>query len=103
MSTPETGNRNALAVPAAVMTPPSGQAAEVTQPGRQLGILAALAGVAGPVLLAAYFTIPALIGWPSATEPSGKLAVYATAHRLLFYLGGWLQATGALLSIVFIL
>jgi hypothetical protein len=103
MSRPETGNRDALAGPVAVMTPPSAQAADASQPGQRLPILAALAGVVGPVLLAAYFTIPALIGWPSAAESPAKLTVYATAHRLLFYLGGWLQATGALLSIVFIL
>lgn len=62
-----------------------------------------LAGVTGPVLLAAYFIIPAFISWPSAAESPGKLAAYATAHRLVFYLGGWLQATGALLSVVFLL
>ncbi len=62
-----------------------------------------LAGITGPVLLAAYFNIPAFISWPSAGESPGKVAAYATAHRLLFYLGGWLQATGALLSVVFLL
>jgi hypothetical protein len=62
-----------------------------------------LAGITGPVLLAAYFIIPALTGWPSPAESAGKLTAYATAHRLLFYLGGWLQATGALLSVVFLL
>jgi hypothetical protein len=41
-----------------------------------------LAGIAGPVLLAGYFTAPALVGnWPSAAESPGKLAGYATAHR----------------------
>ena len=85
------------------MTPPRAQAADADQPGRQLRILAALAGIAGPVLLAAYFITPALAGWPYAAEPPGKLIAYATTHRLLFYAGGWLQATGALLSIVFLL
>jgi hypothetical protein len=85
------------------MTPPLAQAADVGQPGRRLRILAALAGIAGPVLLAAYFITPALAGWAYAAESPGKLIAYATAHRLLFYTGGWLQATGALLSIVFLL
>lgn len=55
------------------------------------------------MLLVAYFTVPALVGWPSAGASPGKLAAYATAHRLLFYGGGWLQVTRALLSIVFFL
>ena len=103
MSRSETGNRDAGNIPVAGMTPPQPQAADVGQPGRRLQILGALAGIIGPALLAAYFIIPALIGWPNAAESPGKLAVYATAHRLLFYLGGWLQVTGALLSVVFLL
>jgi hypothetical protein len=83
--------------------PPIHQAAEASQLGQRLRILGALAGIAGPVLLAAYFITPVLVGWPFAGESAGKLTAYANAHRLLFYLGGWLQATGALLSIVFIL
>lgn len=83
--------------------PAAGQPARVSQLGRRLRVLGALAGITGPVLLAAYFITPALTGWPNAAESPGKLTAYATAHRLLFYLGGWLQATGALLSIVFFL
>jgi hypothetical protein len=103
MFRPETGNRRAGGVPVAVITPPPAQLAEASQPGRRPRILAALAGITGPVLLAAYFLIPALIGWPSAGESAGRLTAYADAHRLLFYLGGWLQGTGALLSVGFIL
>jgi hypothetical protein len=98
-----TGSRGAGAIPVTDMTLPRGQAPDASQPRQRLRILAALAGIVGPVLLAAYFIIPVLVGWPSATESAGKLAAYATAHRLLFYLGGWLQATGALLSVVFLL
>jgi hypothetical protein len=96
-------NRGGGSIPAAVATPPEAGAAAVSQAGRRLWILGVLAGITGPVLLAAYFVMPLLIGWPSAAEPPGKLAAYATAHRLLFYAGGWLQVTGALLSIVFLL
>lgn len=81
----------------------SRSAADGSQPGRQLRTLATLAGIIGPVLLIAYFVIPELIGWPSAGESAGKLAAYASAHRHFFYLGGWLQATGALLSVAFLL
>jgi hypothetical protein len=99
----DTDNRGADDIPATAMTPPLAQAADVSQPGRRLRVLGALAGIIGPVLLAAYFTIPALVHWPYAGESPSKLIAYATAHRLLFYGGGWLQATGALLSIVFLL
>jgi hypothetical protein len=85
------------------MTPPPARAAPISQPGHRLRMLGALAGLTGPVLLAAYFTVPQLVGWPSAGTSPGQLIGYANAHRLLFYGGGWLQATGALLSIVFFL
>ncbi len=67
---------------------------------RQLGVTA---GITGPILLVAYFATPAFTGWPSAAATPDELVRYATAHELLFYAGGWLQATGALLSIVFFL
>ena len=85
------------------MTPPLARAAPLSQPGRRLRVLGVLAGITGPVLLAAYFAVPALVRWPQSGASPGKLIAYATAHRLLFYGGGWLQATGALLSIVFFL
>jgi hypothetical protein len=85
------------------MTPPHAQAAHMSQPGRRSRVLGALAGMTGPVLLAVYFTAPALVRWPYAGASPGTLTAYATAHWLLFYGGGWLQATGALLSIVFFL
>ena len=103
MSNSDTGGPGVHTVPVAAMTPPLAQAAHDSQPGRWLRVLGALAGITGPVLLVAYFTVPALVGWPSAGASPGKLMAYATAHRLLFYGGGWLQVTGALLSIVFFL
>ena len=63
----------------------------------------ALAGIVGPVLLVVYFATPALTGWPYAGASPGTLVAYANSHALLFYAGGWLQATGALLSILFFL
>jgi hypothetical protein len=103
MSKSDTGGWGAGTIPAAAMTPPPAQAAHVSQPGRRLRVLGALAGIIGPVLLVAYFAVPELVGWPSAGASPGQLTAYATAHRLLFYGGGWLQVTGALLSIVFFL
>jgi hypothetical protein len=103
MSRSDTGSLDASDGPSAVMTPPRSHPTDIGRPGRRLRILGAIAGIAGPVLLAAYFIIPAVIGWPSVAESPGKLAAYAAAHRLLFYLGGWLQVTGALLSVLFLL
>lgn len=65
--------------------------------------MGSLAGIAGPVLLVIYFAAPAVTGWPYAGASPDKLLRYASSHSLLFYAGGWLQATGALLSIVFFL
>jgi hypothetical protein len=103
MSSSDTDNRGADAIAATVMTPPEAQAAHVSQPGGRLRTVGALAGIIGPVLLGAYFIAPALVGWPYAGASPEKLIAYATAHQALFYGGGWLQATGALLSIVFFL
>ncbi|MDF3300190.1 hypothetical protein [Streptomyces tropicalis] len=50
-----------------------------------------------------YFTVPALTGWPYAGASPQRLIIYANSHGLLFYAGGWLQATGATLCILFFL
>ncbi len=63
----------------------------------------AAAGVAGPVLLVIYFATPALVGWPYAGASPDRLVAFASGHALLFYAGGWLQVTGALLSVLFFL
>ncbi len=67
---------------------------------RGLGIAT---GILGPILLTVYFTAPALAGWPYAGAPPDELIRYARSHELLFYAGGWLQASGALLSVLFFL
>lgn len=99
----DAGNIDAGTIPAVVITPPRAQPAEAGQPGRRLRILAALAGITGPLMLAAYFTIPAFVHWPNPAESPRTLTTYANTHQQLFYLGGWLQATGALLSVIFLL
>ena len=103
MSRSQTSNQGAGVVPAARMTPPLAQAADVSQPGRRLRVLASVAGIAGPVLLAAYFSLPAFVHLPSAGASPGTLIAFADTHRLLFYLGGWFQVTGSLLSVAFLL
>jgi hypothetical protein len=60
-------------------------------------------GIIGPLLLTMYFAIPSFVSWPSAGTPPDQLVQYATTHEVLFYLGAWLQCTGALLSVVFFL
>jgi hypothetical protein len=118
---PRSDNRGVGAGPVAVAAPPPtrtapagltarttatglpAQAAATGPPGRRLRLLAALAGITGAILLAGYFITPALSGWPNPADSPGTLAAYATTHRLLFYGGGWLQATGALLSVMFFL
>ena len=72
-------------------------------PERRLARFGSLAGIVGPLLLVIYFVAPAVSGWPYAGASPGELIRYARQHELLFYAGGWLQATGALLSIVFFL
>jgi len=67
------------------------------------GRLGIAGGIAGPILLTIYFAAPALAKWPYAGASPKELVAYANAHPLLFYAGGWLQATGAALSILFFL
>lgn len=61
----------------------------------------AVAGIAGTLLLAAYLGAPAAAGWPYAGAFPEALTAYARSHAILFDVGGGLQATGALLSILF--
>jgi len=60
-------------------------------------------GIIGPLLLTMYFATPAFVSWPTAGAPPDQLMQYAKAHEVIFYLGAWLQATGALLCVVFFL
>lgn len=97
MSTPETSAR-----PDTSSTPVASAGASGLSPAR-LRRLGVLSGIGGPVLLVVYFATPVLTGWPYAGATPDQLIAYAAGHELLFYAGGWLQATGALLSIVFFL
>jgi len=104
MTRSDAGRLGAGTVPVATKPPPPvAEAAHEGRPGRRLRVLAAWAGIVGPVMVAAYFTMPALVKMPAVGAPAGELITFANAHKALFYLGGWLQGTGALLSIAFIL
>jgi len=102
MSRPDAEDHGAGGTPVAALTHPPAREPGPS-PASRTRALGGLAGIAGSLLLAAYFTAPALVHWPYAGASPAKLTAYATAHRLLFFGGGWLQATGALLSIVFFL
>ena len=78
-------------------------------PAARFGRWLAGCGIAGPVLLILYFGIPALLPrlgsltYSGGTPTTAKIvAVGAEYHRLLA-LGGWMQGTGALLCVVFLL
>ena len=60
-------------------------------------------GIIGPLLLSMYFATPAFVGWPDAAASPDQLVQYAKTHEVIFYLGAWLQCTGAFLSVVFFL
>lgn len=91
----------------AVEIPPApGHPAAVEAPTRtpagwgRVRLGAGIAGVLGPGLLIAYFLTPGFVGWPGAATTPAGIAAYAAGHSVLFYLGGWLQVTGALASVV---
>jgi hypothetical protein len=70
---------------------------------RSLSRFGMVCGIIGPLLLTFYFATPAFVSWPSAGAPTDQLVQFAKTHEALFYLGAWLQCTGALLSVVFFL
>lgn len=63
--------------------------------------LAAGCGIAGVVMLTAHFLIPA--GVPPDSAGLARIAAFARAHANAIRLSAWLQATGAILYVVFVL
>lgn len=92
-----------LAAPAHLPLSAGAQPSAHSGPTRRLRRWGAAAGIVGPLLLVAYFGIPLVIGWPSADATPDQLMLFANRHATLFYVGGWLQVTGALLSVLFFL
>jgi hypothetical protein len=63
--------------------------------------LAAGCGIAGVGMLTAHFLIPA--GVPPDSAGLARIAAFARAHANAIRLSAWLQATGAILYVVFVL
>src|SRR5690348_3689700 len=68
---------------------------------RRFRMLAAFSGIAGVVLLAAYFALPP--PQPPANATAADVTRIAAKSGDLFYLFAWLQATGSLLAAIFLL
>lgn len=71
-------------------------------------LLVAASGVLGSLLLVVYFGAPLLVSSLAAVlyappPPTDQVVDVGRSHRDLLFLGTWLQATGALLSVVFFL
>jgi hypothetical protein len=63
--------------------------------------LAAICGITGVLMLTAHFLIPGKI--PPDSAGVARLAAFARGHRDAILLSAWLQVTGAILYVVFIL
>ena len=69
----------------------------------------AACGVAGPVMLALYFGVPALVPrlgsltYSGGTPTTAKIVTVGAQYHQLLTVGCWLQGTGALLCVVFLL
>lgn len=63
--------------------------------------LAAICGIAGVAMLTAHFLIPGNV--PPDSASLGRIAAFAREHRDAILVSAWLQVTGAILYVVFIL
>lgn len=63
--------------------------------------LAALCGITGVLMLTAHFLIPGNV--PPDSAGLARIVAFATEHRDLILVSAWLQVTGAILYVVFIL
>ena len=66
--------------------------------------LTALAGILGTVALVAYYAAPfTFMPLPPANAPAAQVIAFGTAYQNVILFDAWLQAIGALLSVVFVL
>lgn len=68
---------------------------------RAMRALAAICGITGVLMLTAHFLIPG--GVPPDSASLTRIATFAREHRDVILLSAWLQVTGAILYVVFIL
>lgn len=68
---------------------------------RTTRVLTATCGIAGVVMLTAHFLIPA--GIPPDSASLARIGTFAREHRDAILISAWLQVTGAILYVVFIL
>jgi hypothetical protein len=63
--------------------------------------LAAICGITGVLMLTAHFLIPGNV--PPDSASLARIAAFAREHRDVLLISAWLQVTGAILYVVFIL
>ena len=78
-------------------------------PGDRYGRWLAGCGVVGPILLILYFGLPALVPrlgsllYSGGTPATAKIVTVGADYHLLLSVGCWMQGTGAVLCVVFLL
>ena len=78
-------------------------------PGDPYGRWLAGCGVVGPILLILYFGLPALVPrlgsllYSGGTPATARIVTVGADYHLLLSVGCWMQGTGALLCVVFLL
>jgi hypothetical protein len=68
---------------------------------RSTRALAAICGITGVLMLTAHFLIPGNV--PPDSASLARIAAFAREHRDVLLISAWLQVTGAILYVVFIL
>jgi hypothetical protein len=68
---------------------------------RATRVLAAICGITGVLMLTAHFLIPGNV--PPDSASLSRIATFAREHRDVILISAWLQVTGAILYVVFIL
>lgn len=63
--------------------------------------LAAICGITGVLMLSAHFLIPGNV--PPGSASLARIAAFARGHRDVLLISAWLQVTGAILYVVFLL
>ena len=74
------------------------------EPEKRTRLLLSTSGILGSVMLIVYFSAPFLIfPFPSSNATPAQIISNVTQYQLDYMLAAWLQATGTLLVVVFVL